>query len=52
MFPGLVTDSEVSTGSGLGSWLQLPWIVGRISVPSVVPVDFCEAFWRRLWHCL
>ena len=33
MFPGLMTELGVSTGSGLGSWLLLPSVVGGISVP-------------------
>ena len=39
IFPGLMTELAVSTGFGVGSSLQLPWVVGGISVPSVVLVD-------------
>ena len=45
LFPGMM-------GSGLGSWLQLPWVVGGIYVPFVVLVDLWESFRKGFWHCL
>ena len=50
MFPGLVTDLVVSTGSGLSLRLSLIWGVGKISVHS--PFDFWVVFRMGLCHRL